>query len=587
LEDSQQSVELERGSDGYFAGFLPQARAGMRYRFRLDGESSLYPDPASRFQPDGPHGSSQIVDSGQFRWTDREWRGVQLAGAIIYEMHIGTFTAAGTWKAAAEQLPELADLGVTILEVMPVAEFPGKFGWGYDGVCLFAPTRLYGEPDDFRRFVDQAHAAGLGVILDVVYNHFGPDGNYLKQFAPAYFTDRHQNEWGEAINFDGPDAGPVREFFVANAAYWMREFHLDGLRLDATQQIFDQSPVHILSELKRVARQAAGNRRIVVVAENELQEFRLVRSPERGGYGIDALWNDDFHHSAHVALTAQNTAYYTDFRGGPQEFISAAKWGYLYQGQYYSWQSKPRGAPALDLRPEQFVTFLENHDQVANSGRGERIHQLSNPGRYRALTALLLLGPGTPMLFQGQEFAASAPFLYFADHEPKLVEQVFSGRKKFLAQFPELARPEVQATLANPSDPATFERCRLNFAERQINARLYAMHRDLLKLRRDDPLLSAPTPRGVDGAVLGPQAFLLRYFASDGMDRLLLVNLGSELSLHIVPEPLLAAPADSSWEMLWSSEDVRYGGSGTSPVETADGWRLPAEAAIFLTARAR
>jgi maltooligosyltrehalose trehalohydrolase len=427
----------------------------------------------------------------------------------------------------------------------------------------------------------------LGVILDVVYNHFGPDGNYLKQFAPPFFTDRYENEWGEAINFDGPDAGPVREFFIANAAYWIREYHLDGLRLDATQQIFDRSPEHILSELTRAARQAAGNRRIVVVAENETQETRLVRSPERGGYGIDGLWNDDFHHSARVALTGENAAYYTDYRGEAQEFVSAAKWGYLYQGQYYSWQKNRRGTPALDLSAEQFVTFLENHDQVANSDHGARILQLSSPGRYRALTALLLLGPGTPMLFQGQEFASSAPFLYFADHEPKLAEQVFRGRKKFLAQFPNLARPEVQATLPDPSDRATFERCRLNFGERQTNAGLYAMHRDLLKLRRDDPLLSAPKPRGVDGAVLGPQAFVLRYFAPDGMDRLLLVSLGRDLALRVVPEPLLAAPADCKWELRWSSDDVRYGGSGTPSVETDNGWLLPGEAAVFLTARAR
>src|SRR5207302_8022588 len=306
----------------------------------------------------------------------------------------------GTLAAAQQHLPALAELGVTLVEVMPLADFPGRFGWGYDGVDLFAPTRLYGTPDDLRRFVDAAHAAGLGVILDVVYNHFGPDGNYLREFSDDYFTDRHDNEWGEAINYDGDNAGPVREFMAANAGYWIEEFHFDGLRLDATQQIFDRSNEHILAVIARRVRQAAGGRRTLLVAENEPQEVKLVRPPERGGYGLDMLWNDDYHHSALVVLSGHNEAYYGDYLGTPQEFVSAAKWGYLYQGQRYRWQKKRRGTPTFDLEPDRFVTFTQNHDQVANSGRGLRCAELTGPGRYRALTALLLLGPGTPMLFQ-------------------------------------------------------------------------------------------------------------------------------------------------------------------------------------------
>jgi maltooligosyltrehalose trehalohydrolase len=576
------AVELERESEGYFSGHAAAARPGTLYRYRLDGSRDLYPDPVSRFQPEGPHGPSRVVDPGAFAWTDAGRRGVRLRGQVIYEMHIGTFTGPGTWEAAARELPELADGGITVLEVMPVADFPGRFGWGYDGVNLFAPTRIYGEPDDFRRFVDRAHAAGLGVILDVVYNHIGPDGNYLKQFADAYFTDRYKNEWGEAINFDGPDAGPVREFFIANAGYWVDEFHIDGLRLDATQQIFDASSDHILAALTRRVRAVARGRATLIVAENEEQHAKLVRPPEKEGYGIDALWNDDFHHSARVALTGHNEAYYRDFLGRPQEFLSAVKWGYLYQGQRFSWQKKRRGTPALDLEPAAFITFTENHDQVANSGRGLRTWQVSSPGRHRALTTLLLLAPGTPMLFQGQEFAASSPFFFFADHNPELAPLVAKGRAKFLSQFPSLAGREMQTRLPNPADPDTFTRCKLDLSERQRHAEAYTLHRDLLRLRREDAVFRLQRRRGVDGAVLGEQAFALRFFGDDGDDRLLLVNLGRDLHLDPAPEPLLAPPEGKAWEVLWSSEDPRYGGCGTPPLDTKENWRIPGEAAVAL-----
>ena len=376
----------------------------------------------------------------------------------------------GIWQAAQRELPALAELGITCLELMPVADFPGRFGWGYDGVDLFAPTRLYGRPDDFRAFVDRAHALGLGVILDVVYNHLGPDGNYLKCFSESYFTDRYKNEWGEAVNFDGPDSGPVREFILANVRYWIGEFHLDGLRLDATQQMFDASPDHILAAITREVRDAAPDRNTIVIGENEPQEARLVRPAERGGYALDALWNDDFHHSAMVALTGRREAYYTDYRGRPNEFIGAAKYGFLYQGQRYVWQKKPRGTPALDLPAESFIVFLQNHDQVANSIAGQRLHALTSPGRWRAMTAHLLLMPGIPMLFQGQEFAASNPFLYFADHRPGLDRAVRRGRREFLGQFPSIAAPEVSDRLADPSEAESFRRSALDPAERQTHA---------------------------------------------------------------------------------------------------------------------
>jgi maltooligosyltrehalose trehalohydrolase len=584
--DTEGAFPLESEGNGYFSKHIPDLEAGTQYRFRVDDDPILCPDPASRFQPDGPHGPSQVVDPWAYRWSDMGWKGVSLPGQVLYEMHVGTFTREGTWAAAERELPELGAVGITCLEVMPVSDFPGKFGWGYDGVNLFAPTRLYGPPDDFRRFVDRAHQLGIGVILDVVYNHLGPDGNYLKAFAPAYFTDKYRTEWGEPINFDGPDSGPVRDFFAANAAYWIDEFHLDGLRLDATQNIYDDTPdpsKHILAEIGRRVRSAAKGRSTIIVNENEPQHPRIVRPVEDGGYGLDALWNDDFHHSAMVALTGRNEAYYSDYLGTAQELMSAVKYGYLYQGQWYSWQGKRRGQPGLDLEPAAFVTFIQNHDQIANSARGLRSHQLTSPGRYRAMTALMLLAPGTPMLFMGQEFAADAPFFYFADHNPDLARLVRAGRYEFLSQFRSIADPAMKDALALPHATETFERCKLDFADRERHAGLYQLTRDLLALRRQDPACRAQRRCAVDGSVLGDQAFVLRFFMDDGMDRLLVVNLGRDLHLAICPEPLLAPPEASKWQVALSTEDPKYGGSGTGAIDTADeGWRVPGEAAALL-----
>ncbi len=578
----QREHPLDAEGNGYFSGIVSGLKAGALYHFRLDALEALYPDPASRFQPDGPHGPSQVIDPTSFTWTDSAWPGVEPERRVLYELHVGTFTRDGTWSAAGRELAELARMGITVVEVMPVAEFCGRFGWGYDGVDPFAPTRLYGSPDDFRRFVDRAHACGIGVILDVVYNHFGPDGCYLREFSPHYFTDRYENEWGEPINFGGEHAGPVRELVTTNAAYWIDEFHLDGLRLDATQQIFDASPQHIIANVVERVHASGARRRAFVVCENEPQDVRLLQPAARGGYGADALWNDDFHHAARAASTGQRDGYYSDYTGTPQEFVSAAKWGFLYQGQRYRWQGKRRGTATFGLPATSFVNYLENHDQIANSARGERLHQRTSPGRFRALTALLLLGPQTPLIFQGQEFAASARFLYFADQEPTLAASVRKGRGEFLAQFPGLASAAVQARLANPCAAETFERCKLDLTERTAHIEAYALHCDLLALRKGDPVLAGMRRHAVDGAVLAAQAWVLRYFGADGDDRLLVVNLGVATRLEIVPEPLLAPPAGGGWRMHWSSEDWRYGGSGAVAVETEDGWLLPAEAAVVL-----
>ena len=570
---------LDAERDGYFSATVPGLSAGTRYRFRLDG-GDAFPDPASRFQPDGPHGPSAIVDPAGFEWTDAAWRGRALRGQVLYEMHVGTYTPEGTWAAAAARLPDLVDVGVTVVEMMPVADFPGRFGWGYDGVDLFAPTRLYGGPDDLRRFVDRAHALGLAVILDVVYNHLGPDGNYLTQFSDHYFTDRYRTDWGDPVNYDGEGSGPVRELYLANARYWIDEFHFDGLRLDATQNVYDRGDDHVLAAVVRAVRDAARGRETIVVAENEPQEVRLVKPPAEGGFGIDGLWNDDLHHAARVRLTGRTEAYYADYLGTPQELVSALKYGYLYQGQWYKWQKQRRGTPSLRVPRCRFVTFIENHDQIANSARGLRLHALSSPGRHRAMTAVVLLSPGTPMLFQGQEFSSSSPFLYFADHAPELAKKVAAGRRQFLAQWPTLAGEN--PCFSEPSDPRTFERCKLDHAERETHADALRLHRDLLRLRRQDPVLRAQGEGGFDGAVLSPDAFVLRYFGEDGEDRLLLVNFGRDLLLSPAPEPLLAPPEGRRWTLGWSSDDVAYGGCGSVEPALDAGWLLPGEAALLL-----
>jgi maltooligosyltrehalose trehalohydrolase len=581
------SIPLEADGDGYWSVFVPRAGAGARYGFRLDDDEKVYPDPASRFQPDGPHGLSEVIDAAAFPWTDAAWKGVSLPGQVIYEMHVGTFTREGSWAAATERLADLRELGVTLVEIMPVAAYPGSFGWGYDGVDLFAPTHQYGRPDDLRRFVDRAHALGIAVIVDVVYNHFGPDGNYLECFSPFYFS-KDETEWGRALNYDGEQSRPVRDFVAENAAYWVTEFHLDGLRLDATQSIFDKSREHVVAELTRRARAAARGRSIVVVAENEPQHARLVRPPEAGGDGLDGMWNDDFHHSAVVAATGRREAYYTDYYGTAQELLAAAKHGFLYQGQRYAWQKKRRGMPARDLPPWRFINCLENHDQVANSLRGEHLWKNTSPGRHRALTALLLLGPWTPMLFQGQEWNAATPFLYFADHKPELARLVKEGRAAFLKQFPSCATPESQCDLGDPADATRFERCRLDWDERAApaHAQALALHRDLLALRREDPILRAYVRGEIrfDGATLGSECLLLRLFAEDeAQDRLILVNLGAELHLASAPEPLLAPPLGCRWKMRWASELPRYGGIGAPAPESEDGcWTLAAHAALLL-----
>lgn len=564
---------------GYFTAIISEASPGMTYRYRVDGKND-FPDPCSRFQPEGPHGPSQIVDSSAYRWRDRDWPGVRMTGQVIYELHIGAFTEEGTFDAAVRELDALIRLGITLLEIMPIAEFPGRWNWGYDGVCLFAPSHRYGDYDALKRFVDAAHEMGLGVILDVVYNHFGPDGNYTSVFSDDYVTDRYPNEWGQALNFDGPRSEGMRELVVQNACYWIEEFHLDGLRIDATHAVHDASDHHILGELSTQARRAARRRTIVLIAENESQDIRAIRPVEQNGWGLDAVWCEDFHHVSRVAATGRSEAYYTDYRGTPQEFISSLKRGFLYQGQRYHWQRKARGT-VVDQEPAgSFVFYIQNHDQIGNTLTGNRLQTLTSPGKYRVLSAVTLLAPQTPMVFMGQEYGASTPFLYFVDfgdHEIGL--KVKQGRQEFLSQFPSYASDEAKQSMFDPNDLMTFERSKLDRGERSTQGPLYRLYRDLLRLRREDLVFSAQSRGRIDGAVLGLYAFVVRYFEETGYDRLVVVNLGADLHFVPAPEPLLAPCPDGYWSLLWSSDHPQYDGPGIVNPLTDAGWHIPAESA--------
>lgn len=576
-----ESIPLKADGDGYLAAFVKGIGPSAQYGFRIDGDQKLIPDPASRFQPSGPHEPSEVVDPKPYRWRDISWPGIDEGTAkIIYELHIGTFSPEGTWKGAAKKLSWLRSMGINVLEVMPVAEFPGEFGWGYDGVDLWAPSHLYGSPDDFRSFVDHAHAEGIAVILDVVYNHLGPDGNYLRMFSDSYFTDRYPNDWGDSINFDGDGAAGTREFFSDNAAYWIDEFHLDGLRLDATQSIIDLSGDHILAHVTAKARAAAGNKPIFIVAENEPQEVKLIESRQDGGYDIDAMWNDDFHHSAIVALTGRSEAYYSDYSGRAQEFVAAAKYGFLFQGQWYRWQKAPRGTVSLDFPGDKFVWFLENHDQVANTFDGARLGSRSSPATLRAMTGLLFLGPALPMLFQGQEFGSSGRFLYFADHGGDLGSAIQKGRRTFLEQFDSLATNEVQAALPDALSRHTFEASRLDWTEAESHVETVRLHRELIALRQK--LWSAGVLKSrVDGAALSESSFVLRYLTGTGEDRLLVVNLGNDMPMFPAAEPLVAPPRGREWAVEWSSESIAYGGSGSPRFRPDITWTIPARTSVL------
>lgn len=569
------AMKPEKG--GYFSLLVKEATEGTLYRYSLSNAKKGLPDPASKFQPEGSLGPSCVISS-YYPWKDKGWRGVEVQGHVAYELHIGTFTLSGTFEAATKELERLAQLGITLIEIMPINGFPGRFGWGYDGVNLFSPFPLYGTPNDVKAFVDAAHHLGIGVILDVVYNHLGPEDNTIIQFAKDYLNKKHVTDWGQSINFDTPQS---REFFLTNARYWIEEFHFDGLRVDATTCLFSSTPMHILEELTRVIKKAGGKRKTIAIAENESQDMRLIRSYEEGGYGFDMVWNDDFHHSAFVRLTGRKEAYYTDYSGSPQEFISSLKYGFLYQGQYYSWQKKNRGTSNLHAPAWAFMIFLENHDQVANSGLSIRLHQKSDPGNYRAMICLFLLSPNTPLIFQGQEFNSGQSFFYFSDHKPSIASLVRKGRKQELSQFSHLATKEARQLMPDPSHSLTFMQSKLKREDLKSGHKIYALFSDLIKLRKNDPVFKTMQINKIDGAVLGTDCFLIRYFNRDHGDRVLLINFGSDQVFTSCAEPLLSAGSDQNFEILLSTEFTKYGGGGTPSIETPV-WKILGHSALVL-----
>ena len=572
--------ELDALGNGYFGADVAHAAPGDRYWFRIEGGRRL-PDLASRCQPEGNDGPS-VVMANDFAWSDNGWTGVERQDQVLYELHVGTFTQEGTWSAAAAKLGFLSDLGVTVLHVMPIGTFKGRFGWGYDTTLPYAPFAPYGAPDDVRAFVDAAHALGIGVILDVVYNHVGL-GDHYRAYSEHYFTDRYENEWGASFNYDGEHARGLRDFIIGNAEYWIRDFHFDGLRIDAVQAMFDASSEHIVAEITRAVRAAAGSRRTYILVENQPQQRLMIDAPAQGGYGVDAMVSDDFQHAVRVAITGHNDFYYRDYLGSPQELVSALKYGFLYQGQRSDMRNRAYGTYNLETPSEHFVHFLENHDQVANSARGFRLSSLATPARLRAVTALLLLGPQTPCLFQGQEFGATNPFRYFLGLEGEEARAGAEGRRKSVTNFPSVADPVMQQQLPDPADPATFQGSKLDWSEAQSHAGILALHRDLLAMRRTDTAFLQSGERRVDGAAVGEAALLVRYFTSDPAGhRLLLLNLGRDLQFGVMAEPLLAPPDGHRWTVGWCSEHPDYDGAGRRPTDPAQFWVLPSDCALVL-----
>lgn len=489
----EQLIPMTRQDKGYWDAEAPGIEAGARYFFRLDDEKER-PDPASHYQPEGVHGPSEVV-AASFDWTDTAWRGLPLQKYIIYELHVGTFTERGTFESAIERLPDLVDLGVTAIEILPVAQFPGSRNWGYDGVLPFAVQDSYGGPWGLKRLVDAAHGAGLAVILDVVYNHLGPEGNYLSDYGP-YFTDRYRSPWGAALNFDGPGSDEVRRYFSENAMYWLTEFHVDALRLDAVHAMLDFSAGTFLEELAAVVEREAVElgRPAFLIAESDLNDARIVRTPEEHGFGLDAQWADDLHHALHVLLTGETQGYYQDFAGvagqpGPLSFLAEAlAEGVIYSGQYAPSRGRRHGNSFRGIPAHRLIVCTQNHDQVGNRALGDRLSTLVTPARLKLAAAVLLLSPYLPLIWMGEEYGETNPFLYFINHpDQELVKAVQQGRKAEFAAF----MPQDQGEPPDPASEETFQRSKLNWglAREGWHAELRDLYRQLIGLRKSIPAL--------------------------------------------------------------------------------------------------
>jgi maltooligosyltrehalose trehalohydrolase len=559
LETGAERLRMEPSApDGWWEAAHGVAVHGIDYAFRLDGGDPR-PDPRSAWQPRGVHGASRVLDHDRFAWTDQGWPGRDLTGSIVYELHIGTFSPEGTFDGAMRRLDHLVQLGITHVELLPVTAFPGERGWGYDGVALYAVHEPYGGPEGLKRFVNAAHERGLGVLLDVVYNHLGPDGNYLREFGP-YFIERHHTPWGDAVNFDDAGSDEVRRFVIDNALMWLRDYHVDGLRLDAVHAIFDQSALHILEELGAAVHGLAAQveRPLLVIAESDLNDPRLVTPRERGGYGLDAQWSDDFHHALHTVLTGERDGYYEDFAGLP-DLATALDRAYVYAGQRSRHRGRRHGRPPKGIPGHRFLGYLQNHDQVGNRALGERIGQLVSPGLARIGAALVLTSPFTPLLFMGEEWGASTPWQYFTDHEHRsLAESVRDGRRREFASFG--WRPE---EVPDPQAPETFERSRLDWNEVDGNATagMLEWYRALIRLRAGHPDLANDDPGS-------------RVVRCSERDRWLTMRRGSVLVVANFSAHRQRIPLEASvHEVLLASDDAWR--------STADGLEMSPESVVI------
>ena len=537
-------------SRGYFRRTVENLEPGTRYFFQLDGAREV-PDPASRFQPEGVHGPSEVVDLNQFQWTDQNWQGRTLERSIFYEIHVGTYTAQGTFDALIPHIPELVELGITTVELMPVAQFPGSRNWGYDGVYPFAPQNSYGGPEPLQRFVNAAHEQGLSVALDVVYNHLGPEGNYLNAYGP-YFTDRYRTPWGQALNFDGAGSDEVRRFFIENALYWLENYHFDALRLDAVHGIFDFSARHFLTEIKSAvgALSKRLGRMIHCIAESDLNDSRLLLNHEQGGYDLDAQWSDDFHHSVHRLLTGEDRGYYADF-GGIGPLAATLRDGWYYKGQYSHYRQRRHGNSPRGIAASQVVVCNQNHDQVGNRAAGERLSSLVNFESLKLAAGITLLSPFVPLLFMGEEYGETAPFQYFTSHgDPELVEAVRRGRREEFAAF----GWEAEKAVPDPQDESTFLRSKPDHSRKceEPHRTLLRLYQNLIRTRREYDL-GDPAPRSV--REIGDSALLVLRQA-ERSQQLMIFNFGKS------PMPLNLTDIPGTWRMVMNSADASWNSPG-------------------------
>ena len=580
---------LQRGQDGHFFGFVAGARAGDRYRYEIDGRGP-FPDPASRFQPEGVHGPSEVVDPGEFRWSDRAWKGLTPEELVVYELHVGTFSPEGTYEGVAKRLETLRDLGVTAIELMPLADFAGCRGWGYDGVDLFAPTKCYGRPDGLRRLVDEAHRLGLGVMLDVVYNHFGPVGNYATQFSKQYLTCR-ESAWAACVNLDEEGSDQVQEFFIENALHWLHEYHIDGLRLDATHALKDDKPPHFLEVLAERVQKSLPDRWIPLIAEDHRNLDTMIRPRWAGGWDLDGVWADDFHHQVRRHIAGDDEGYYRDYTGTTEDLATTINQGWFYTGQHSIHLDEPRGTDPVGIEPWKFTICLQNHDQVGNRAFGDRLHHKVELAAYRAATALLLTCPQTPLLFMGQEWAASAPFLYFTDHDEDLGKIVTEGRRREFRHFLAFVDPEARDKIPDPQAVSTFEMSRLDWSEleREPHASTFRLYRALLGLRRSEPALRANVAESHEAVALDDETLMLMRESPEGDRMLIVVRLGGEGAVDLSGHEECGINDWVRWELVLTTEDAPFAPDPSPPRVDLDGpapsIRFARPSAVILRAR--